>query len=68
MKAVSGKDLAKLATARGWILKRVAGSHYIYEKPGRIETLSIPVHGNHALKVGLQRALMKIVGLKPEDL
>lgn len=68
MKAVSGKVLAKLAVARGWQLRRVSGSHHIYEKPGRIETLSIPIHGNHVLKTGLQRALMKLIGLKPSDL
>ncbi len=68
MKAVSGKHLARLAEARGWQLRRTKGSHHIYEKPGRPEVLSIPVHGNHALKRGLQAALMKLAGIRPEDL
>ena len=55
MKAVSGKALAKLAVARGWQLKRVKGSHHVYEKPGRLETLSIPLHGNRVLKIGIKR-------------
>lgn len=68
MKAVSGKALAKLAVARGWQLKRVKGSHHVYEKSGRIETLSIPIHGNRVLKIGIQAALMKLVGLTDADL
>ena len=68
MKAVSGKHLAKLAERHGWVLKRISGSHHVYEKPGRVETVSIPVHANHALKTGLQRSLMKLLGLKPSDL
>ena len=68
MKTVSGKHLARLAEARGWVFRRVKGSHHVYEKPGRTETLSIPLHGNKDLKIGLQSALMKLIGLKSSDL
>ena len=68
MKAVSGKRFIRLVEERGWVLKRISGSHHIFTKQGRDETLVIPVHGNHPLKIGLQAALMKIVGLTSDDL
>lgn len=68
MKSVSGKRLAKLAEAKGWILTRINGSHHIYTKTGRNERVVIPIHGNTSLKTGLQRALMKIIPVEPEEL
>ena len=35
------------------------GSHHIYGKPGSVVRLSIPIHGNKALKTGLLRNLLK---------
>lgn len=68
MKAVSGKAFAKAVERKGWKLLRIAGSHHIYSKDGEVARLSIPVHGNRALKVGLQRALMTIAGLQESEL
>jgi len=34
MKALTGKELAKLLEQRGWELRRIPGSHYIFVKPG----------------------------------
>ena len=68
MKAVSGKELAKRAEEKGWSLTRIAGSHHIYTMVGRIERIVIPVHGNQALKKGLQRSLMKIISLEDHEL
>ena len=53
MKSVSGRELARLVERRGWQLLRVNGSHHIYGKAGSIIRLSIPIHGNKALKTGL---------------
>jgi len=32
MKSISGKRLCKVIERKGWVLKRVTGSHHIYEK------------------------------------
>ena len=32
MKVVSGKQFCKLIESRGWQLKRINGSHFIYAK------------------------------------
>ena len=68
MKAVSGRELARLVERRGWTLLRVNGSHHIYGKPGSIVRLSIPIHGNKALKTGLLRHLLKLAEIAEEDL
>jgi predicted RNA binding protein YcfA (HicA-like mRNA interferase family) len=68
VKPVSGKAFAKAVERKGWSLLRVAGSHHIYGKAGEVARLSIPIHGNNALKLGLQRSLMKIAGLQDGDL
>ena len=68
MKAVTGKRMAKLAEQKGWVLARINGSHHIYTKEGRLERVVIPIHGNNSLKIGLQKALMKIIPVFDEEL
>jgi len=68
LKAVSGKKLCKLIEDKGWELKRINGSHRIYAKAGENARISVPVHGNTPLKIGLQRHLMKIAGIEECDL
>ncbi|MBE9183985.1 type II toxin-antitoxin system HicA family toxin [Microcoleus sp. LEGE 07076] len=68
MKSISGKRLCKIVEQKGWVLKRVTGSHHIYENPEIEQILSIPVHRNQDLKIGTLRALMKIAQLSEEDL
>ena len=63
MKAVSGKRFCRLLESKGWNLKRISGSHHIYAKAGNLARISVPVHGNTPLKIGLQRHLMKIAGI-----
>jgi predicted RNA binding protein YcfA (HicA-like mRNA interferase family) len=67
VKAVSGKAFAKVVERKGWTLLRIAGSHHIYGKDGEVARLSIPIHGNRALKLGLQRSLIAIAGLHDSD-
>jgi predicted RNA binding protein YcfA (HicA-like mRNA interferase family) len=65
---LSGKEFAKILEKHDWILKRIHGSHFVYGKEGRIERISIPIHGNTPLKKGLLKHLMKIAELTKEDL
>jgi predicted RNA binding protein YcfA (HicA-like mRNA interferase family) len=66
MKPLSGKELAKLLEQDGWQLARVRGSHHVYIKPGRVERLSIPIHGSKLLSPGLQHYLLKTAGIADE--
>ena len=68
MKAVSGREFARIIERRGWSLLRVSGSHHIYGKSGSIVRLSIPIHGSKPLKTGLLHHLMKMAELSEDDL
>lgn len=68
MKSVSGKEFAKLLEKRDWELKNIKGSHHVYLKPGNSARISIPIHKNMSLKIGLLKHLMKIADIKEEDL
>jgi len=63
LKALSGKEFARLLESQGWSLQRISGSHHIYSKGGSAVRISIPIHANETLKTGLQRHLMKLAGL-----
>ena len=66
MKSLSGREFARLVERRGWRLLRVNGSHHIYGKPGSVVRLSIPIHANRPLKLGLMRHLAKLAEI-PDD-
>lgn len=68
MKSISGKEFAKVLERHGWSLLRVSGSHHIYGKAGSEVRISIPIHGNQAIKTGLLRHFMKVSGLTEGDL
>lgn len=67
MKTVTGKEFARVLKQHGWELKRISGSHHIFAKPGHPDRISVPIHGNTPLKLGLLRHLMKAAGLHEED-
>jgi predicted RNA binding protein YcfA (HicA-like mRNA interferase family) len=53
MKTISGKEMSSLLEKKGWTLVRVTGSHHIFTRPGSNLRITVPVHGNRGLKVGL---------------
>jgi predicted RNA binding protein YcfA (HicA-like mRNA interferase family) len=67
MKSISGRDFARLIERRGWQLLRISGSHHIYGRADSVVRLSIPIHGNRPLKIGLLRHLAKLAELPEED-
>lgn len=68
MKSISGKKFCKLLEKYGWQLKRISGIHYIYMKAGISVRISVPVHGNKPLKLGLLKHLLKIAEIQEDDL
>jgi predicted RNA binding protein YcfA (HicA-like mRNA interferase family) len=63
MKSMSGKELAELLEANGWTLLRIQGSHHIYGQENNPSKISIPIHRNRDLKIGLLRSLLKTAAL-----
>jgi predicted RNA binding protein YcfA (HicA-like mRNA interferase family) len=68
MKPVAGKRMCKVLERAGWLLKKITGSHHIYERPGSRVDISVPVHGNQDLATGTQRRIMRDAGLTDADL
>jgi predicted RNA binding protein YcfA (HicA-like mRNA interferase family) len=68
MKQVSGGNLIRIACQHGWSINRIKGSHHVLVKEGEALIVTIPVHGNKPLKIGLLRALMKQLQLSESDL
>lgn len=67
MKSISGKDLCRVLEKKGWQLKKIRGSHHVYMIAGRKERISVPVHGNKGLKIGLLQSIMKIAGIGEDE-
>jgi predicted RNA binding protein YcfA (HicA-like mRNA interferase family) len=63
----SPKHLIKLLEGKGWVLKRINGSHHIYYHPERKETIPIHVHGSKDLKTGLFLAILKKVDISVDE-
>lgn len=68
MKSISGKQFAKILEKHGWHLVWVNGSHHVYMKLGSSARISLPIHGNEDLKIGLLKHFMKVVGITESDL
>ncbi len=60
MKSVSGKHFARILESHGWVLVRVNGSHHVYTQSGNPARISLPVHKNEDLKIGLLKHFMKV--------
>ena len=68
MKSISGKNLCGILEKKNWQLKNIVGSHHVYMKAGRKERVSVPVHGNKDLKIGMLKAIMKIAEISEDEL
>jgi predicted RNA binding protein YcfA (HicA-like mRNA interferase family) len=68
MKTISGKRMCQILENKGWTPSRITGSHHIYIKEGQNLRITVPVHRNQDLKQGLQRAIMRLVGIENSEL
>ena len=68
MKSISGKHFARILEIKGWQLIRVNGSHHVYMKAGNSARISLPIHKNEDLKVGLLKHFMKIAEISEIEL
>ncbi|MDR2732963.1 MAG: type II toxin-antitoxin system HicA family toxin [Fibromonadaceae bacterium] len=59
---MNAKELFRIAKKNGFALKRISGSHHIFEKNGHI--VPIPFHAGKDLKTGLVNAILKQLGAK----
>ena len=60
---LTGKELARLAINNGWEEVRVRGSHHHFKKDGVPYIVTILIHGNKVLKIGLEKKLLRDLNL-----
>jgi len=60
--------MSALLEKKGWTLSRITGSHHIFIQPGSNLRITVPVHGNRDLKVGLQKVIMKQSAISEDEL
>jgi predicted RNA binding protein YcfA (HicA-like mRNA interferase family) len=68
LKSFSGKRFARLLERHAWKLKRIQGSHHVYVKAGKPARISVPIHGNSPLKIGLLKHLLKLADIDEDEL
>jgi len=64
---ISGNKLIKTLIKKGFILKRINGSHHILIHNENHITVSIPVHKGKTLGKGITLAIIKDAGLTVEE-
>lgn len=57
----------RILESKGFQLKRIKGSHHIFQHPQSGKITVVPVH-NKDLPIGTFLAIMKQAGLKKDDL
>lgn len=60
---LTGKEMMKLAEEAGWVKVRQNGSHHHFKHKDFPHLVTIPVHGNKDLGNGLEKKILKDLGL-----
>jgi predicted RNA binding protein YcfA (HicA-like mRNA interferase family) len=64
----SPQHLIKLLETKGFVLKRITGSHHIYFHPELRKTVVVPVHGNRDIPNGTFLSIIKQAGISKEEI
>jgi predicted RNA binding protein YcfA (HicA-like mRNA interferase family) len=65
--SVTGRQAISVFEQHGFEVVRVCGSHHIMKKTGHRFVLSVPLHGNRAIKRGTLRGLISAAGITIEE-
>jgi len=65
--SVTGREVEEAFATFGFYVDRIQGSHHILKKDGYRFRLSVPVHGNRAVKTGTLRGLIRTAGISVSD-
>jgi predicted RNA binding protein YcfA (HicA-like mRNA interferase family) len=64
---ITGKEMCSLLEQKGFLLKRVKGSHHIYTRPGLDGYVTVPVHGKEILKLKTLKSIIQQAELNLDD-
>jgi len=64
---VTASEAVRVFKQVGFLVDRTKGSHHQMKKPGHRYVLTIPNHGNSAIKAGTLRQLIRASGMTVEE-
>jgi len=64
----SPQHLIKVLELKGFILKRITGSHHIFFHPELKKTIVVPVHGKKDIPNGTFLNIIKQAGISKEEI
>lgn len=64
----SPQHLIKLLELKGFLLKRITGSHHIFFHPELRKTIVVPVHGKKDIPNGTYLSIIKQAGISKEEI
>lgn len=64
----SPKHLIRLLEEKGFVLKRITGSHHIYYHTELKKIVVVPVHGNKDIPPGTFRSILKQAGISKDEI
>jgi predicted RNA binding protein YcfA (HicA-like mRNA interferase family) len=64
----SPQRLIKLLELKGFLLKRITGSHHIFFHPELKKTIVVPVHGKKDIPNGTFLSIIKQAGISKEEI
>ncbi len=65
--SLTGREVIHALERAGFSLDRISSSHHIMKKSGHHNNVSVPVHGNKALKTGTLRAIIRSAGMTVDE-
>lgn len=65
---VKPRQIVKLLLAKGFVERRVTGSHHIFRHPKTGAIVPVPLHGNRDLKAGTLRSILKMADVSLQEL
>jgi predicted RNA binding protein YcfA (HicA-like mRNA interferase family) len=65
--AIRGAQVVKALEKTGFVVARINGSHHIMRHPDGRRT-TVPVHQARDIRPGTLRAILRDIGLSPDDL
>ena len=64
----SPQHLIKLLETKGFVVKRITGSHHIFFHQELRKTIVVPVHGNKDIPNGTFLSIIKQAGISKEEI
>ena len=64
----SPQHLMKILEGKGYLLKRISGSHHIFFHPELKKIVVVPAHGNKDIPNGTFRSILKQAGISKDEI